>query len=323
MWGLKSLCYRDQTGSPLPRPPVDEGATDFSRPQLIKAGNRNKTEIRAIELPKLPTPADRETWETMFKQGWPIKDIAEKTNFSADTVSKHLQEKGVKKEEAVKKEPVDIGGEFAQFREQQQLAGVKKDLKKIVEDRLSELNFDGAGDFRTHFKWVLGRTDTAQSEDELRDLIDLVATITNEALPLIVKHEEEEKRKRAEEDRIRAEAEEGERLRLEQEAEEERLRKEKQREEDAESSKAWSIRRAELQVASYNTISVLMDQMGLRVPEQFKTAYLARNYEEALWYVQAVPLWLNAGGTPDAFFYFLQTDPIFLQRVHATYGCVS
>ena len=47
-------------------------------------------------MPKLPTPEDKERWVEMHEQGWSLKDIAEKTGFSPDTVSKHLREGGLR-----------------------------------------------------------------------------------------------------------------------------------------------------------------------------------------------------------------------------------
>ena len=254
----------------------------------------------------MPTPDDRKKWTELYAEGWSIKDIARKTNFSPDTVSKHLQEKGVKKEEAVKKEPTDIKAELTQFMKQQQLENARKDLKKLVEDGLSKLDFDGTGDFRARLEWTRDRADRARGDEEFRDLSALVTRTIAEAQPLIEEHDEETRRKNAEMDIIMADEEEAERLRVE-----------KQREDEIERAE---IRRAE-RMMSYNTITMVADQMGVQIPEYLKKAYFARSYEDAIYYTQAVSLWFQAGGTPESFYFLLQMDPVFPQRVHANYGC--
>ena len=188
-------------------------------------------------------------------------------------------------------------------------------MKKSAEDGLSKLDFVGADDFRERLEWIRNRADGAQGEDEFRDLGVLVVQTIDEARPLIEEHE----RKRAEMDRVRADEEAKERSRMERE-EEERLRRERAREDYTELTKQSEIRRMALRTMSYNTISGIANQIGAQIPEPLKTAYLARSYGEAQWYVQAARFWFSAGGDPGSFLYFLQTDPYFIQRVHADYG---
>lgn len=239
-------------------------------------------------MPKLPTPELLERWAAMHAEGWPIKNIAEKTGFSPDTVSKYLKETGAKEEKAAEGVVGGAVDEFEAFKAKKRLDELKDSLNAWVDSEILKLNFEGAEDSKGNLEWIRDQADKVKSEDELHKLSALAAAAIDEAQPMIRKHRGEIERKKAEEDTERVE-----------------------------SAKAW---RQTLRQASYSTISAAADRIGLQISEHFKTAIVVGSHEEASWYVRAIQLWAWAGGDPHSFLRFLQPDPYFIQLIHAIYG---
>lgn len=254
-------------------------------------------------MPKIPTPEQLKQWAEMHAGGWSFTAISEKFGFSPDTVSKHLEKMGAKKEKVTSGVggPIDVGAEFGAFQAKKKLDEMRDGLDAWVEAEILGLDFEGAEDSRANLEWVRDRTGKARSEGEVRELDVLATQIVDDIHPLVKKHEKELKEKRIEGERIQAEQLERERI------------------DSIEWAKVRVVEGLALRTMSCNTISAIAGQMGLQIPEHFKTAFLARTYEEALGYVQAISLWLRAGGDPNSFLYFLQSDSQFIQSVHANY----
>lgn len=117
----------------------------------------------------MATPKDKETWGTMFKSGWPIKSIAERTNFSPETISKHLRRIGAKREKAAPRvgEATGIGAEFTAFRVKERFKKMREGLRAWIENEILSLDFNEANDSRDNLEWIYNRINKAQTEDEL------------------------------------------------------------------------------------------------------------------------------------------------------------
>lgn len=119
-------------------------------------------------MPKLPTPELLKQWAELHAEGWPIKDIAEKTGFSSDTVSKYLHEKGVKKEKVAE----GVGGvdRYERFKAKQELDDQKLVLKTVLSgysDELQELY--GAEKLEERMAFLDGLIDEAKTQGDLTD----------------------------------------------------------------------------------------------------------------------------------------------------------
>lgn len=98
--------------------------------------------------------------------------IAQKTGFSADTISKHLKEMKVKEEKEAPEVggAVDINAEFEAFKSKRRLEEMREGLKSWIENEILSLNPQDAGDLRENLEWIYNRINKAQSEDELYEL---------------------------------------------------------------------------------------------------------------------------------------------------------
>jgi len=85
---------------------------------LVGAGTIGERRVFLQMLPRHPFPTQDKPAE-----GWPIKNIAEKTGFSPDTVSKYLKETGAKEEKAAEGVggAVDVSTEFEAFKAKKRL----------------------------------------------------------------------------------------------------------------------------------------------------------------------------------------------------------